>query len=117
MRFSLASERGRLPATFSTLTVDLPSLRSAFLHDPWVAGVGRIRIHGHRLVVPLSYREPMALARFETNEPEIAVDAEGVLLDAKEIDDSAADLAYLDIFPRRSNPISDASGWETVPTS
>ena len=70
-------------------------MRSAFLHDPWVAGVDRIFIQGHRIVVLLSYREPVAIARFESNEPEIAVDAEGVLLDAKETDDSAADLTYL----------------------
>ncbi len=87
--------RGRLPATFSTLNVDLQSMRSAFLHDPWVAGVDRIFIQGHRIVVLLSYREPVAIARFESNEPEVAVDAEGVLLDAKETDDTAADLTYL----------------------
>lgn len=95
----------RLPAAFSVPGLDLGPLRSAIQRDPWVVEVGTVRKEPPNvLVVPLAYREPVAVARFGT-ELGPAVDAEGVLLPRDQIDlEAAGPLIFLQDFPRPLDP-------------
>ena len=80
---------GRLPREFSILEIDLAELRTAFQRDPWVRAVGqlrKVRTHGKAgIVVPLTYREPVAVALFE-HAPDQPLDSEGVLLKPLDLD-------------------------------
>ncbi len=95
---------GSLPATISTADVVLKPVHTALRRNAWVADVGQIRNLTNKIVVPLTYRNPVALAKFG-KEDGPAVDAGGVLLDSNDIDvAAAAPLIYLWDFPRPIDP-------------
>jgi hypothetical protein len=73
------------------LSEDLSKLRDAFAgHSPWVQRVRRIeRRYPNRLIVRVDYREPVARLGTERSRS-LYLDAEGIVLPAAEIDDSAA---------------------------
>jgi len=98
-------EESRFPQTFSVLDLDLAKLRKAFQLDCWVDEVGQVRKTGRNsVVIPLKFREPVALARFNRDVGQ-AVDVNGVLLPRAEIDlDAAAPLIYLQNFDRPVDP-------------
>jgi hypothetical protein len=84
-----------LPASFSTLDLDLKRLHLAFRRSPWVSGVRGMVRGTDRVVVSLTYREPVAFAVLdEAAKGRLAsgpvIDSEAVILPREEVEWSAA---------------------------
>ncbi len=84
-------QRAHLPQHLAVLNLDLGELaRAITLHEPWIRSVDQIeRGYPNRLIVRVTYREPVALAHL-ARAGNVVLDRDGVVLESSEIDPIAA---------------------------